>query len=55
MGLHLETSGTTLRLWDTATQAWLLTPQERADRAEQEVERLRKLVEELTRKNGPKS
>ena len=58
LGLHLEQTGDTLRLWDPQTQELVPTPREsaekRAKQAEQEVERLRKLVEELTRKNGPK-
>ncbi len=32
LGLHLEQSGTRLRLWDPRTGAWLLTPAERTAR-----------------------
>jgi Uma2 family endonuclease len=65
-GLHLEQDGGTLRLYHPLTNAWLLTPDERAeqaaqrteheaqraDRAEQEVERLRKEIEQQKRRNG---
>ena len=43
LGLHLERDADTLRLYDPATKAWLLTPDERAEqeaqRAEQEAQR----------------
>ena len=43
LGLHLERAGQTLRLWEPLSQAWLLTPRERADeearRAELEARR----------------
>jgi Uma2 family endonuclease len=51
-GLHLERAGSDLRLWNPATRLWLPTPQERADRAEAEVELLRREVEQLRRRNG---
>lgn len=50
LGLHLERSGHTLRLWDPATDKWLPTPDEREAELEAEVERLRKLIH--PRKNG---
>ncbi len=46
--LHLEQDGSTLRLWDPETEAWLPTPQE-------EIEQLRRQVEELRAKLGPKA
>src|SRR5262245_45763113 len=63
LGLHLEADGTMLRLWDPGTQAWLLTPDERAeqerDRAEQEraarqtlEERVAALEAQLARLTG---
>jgi Uma2 family endonuclease len=59
LGLHLERSGDDLRLYDPLKNAWLLTPDERAEqerqraeRAEQEVERLRKEIEQHKRRNG---
>jgi hypothetical protein len=59
LGLHLEQDGGTLRLYNPETQAWLLTPDERAeqeaqraDRAEQEIERLRAEIEKHRRRNG---
>lgn len=52
LGLHLEQDGGTLRLYNPATQSWLLTHDERADRAEQEVERLRAEIERHRRRNG---
>jgi Uma2 family endonuclease len=45
VGLHLERAGSDLRLWNPTTGQWLLTPQE-------EIERLRREVEELRRRNG---
>jgi Uma2 family endonuclease len=57
LGLHLERHGSDLRLWDPATGQWLLTPEEARDqeaearqRAEAEVERLRRENEELRRR-----
>lgn len=61
LGLHLERSGQTLRLWDPETKAWLPIPAERlaaeraakeAERAgrtaaEAEVERLRREIDQL--------
>jgi Uma2 family endonuclease len=59
VGLHLERSGSELRLWDPSTGQRLVTPDEarqqaeaRAEHAEAEVERLRREVEELRRRNG---
>jgi len=52
LGLHLERSGTDLRLYDPAVKRWLPTPQERLATAESEIERLRREVEELRRKPG---
>ena len=40
-GLHLERDRNDLRLWNPETGVWLLTPGERADRAEAELHRLR--------------
>jgi Uma2 family endonuclease len=57
LGLHLERDGDTLRLYDPETKGWLLSPDERAEQAEQkaaalleENERLRRQLE--FRKNG---
>jgi Uma2 family endonuclease len=47
LGLQLERVGMELRLRDPATGQRLLTPRERAARAEAEVERLRQEMEEL--------
>jgi Putative restriction endonuclease len=59
LGLHLERDGDTLRLYNPLTKAWLLTTDERAeqerrraDRAEQELVRLRKEIEQNKRRNG---
>lgn len=56
LGLHLEQNGSSLRLWDPRTEAWLLTPEEsleqarqRMEQAEKEVERLRRELEHLSR------
>jgi len=49
LGLHLERDGSDLRLWNPATGLWLLTPDEARQRAEAEVERLRREIEELRR------
>ena len=57
LGVHLERSGHTLRLWEPTTGQWLPTPDEvieterqRGDDLAAEVERLRKLI--AHRKNG---
>jgi Uma2 family endonuclease len=50
LGLHLERSGTELRLFDPATGRHLPTRAERAAEAEAEAERLRREVEELRRR-----
>lgn len=57
LGLHLERNGDELRLYDPAAGAWLLTPDERAPKAEhnlaallEENERLRRQLE--SNKNG---
>jgi Uma2 family endonuclease len=57
LGLHLERAGDDLRFYDLATSAWLLTPEERAEKAErekaaleEEIERLRRLL--AARRNG---
>jgi Uma2 family endonuclease len=56
LGLHLEAAGNTLRLYDPATEEWLLTPQERVTQSEErlaeveaENERLRRELEQLRR------
>jgi Uma2 family endonuclease len=52
LGLHLEAAGELLRLYDPSTGRWLETPPEVAEarqRAEAEVERLRRENEELRR------
>jgi Uma2 family endonuclease len=48
--LHLERDGQNLRLWNPATGEWLLSPEEARRRAEVEVERLRREVEQLRRR-----
>ena len=57
LGLHLERDGQSLRLWNPAAGQWLLTPEEPRDQeaearrqAEAEVERLRREIEELRRR-----
>jgi Uma2 family endonuclease len=66
LGLHLERSGTDLRLYDPSTGRWLMTPRERAaaereraenerrerQRFEAELERLRAENEALRRRFG---
>jgi len=56
-GLHLERAGDQLRLWNPVTGQWLPTPEEARDqeaearrRAEAEVERLRREIEQLRRR-----
>ena len=49
LGLHLERAGRDLRLWNPATEQWLLTPEEARNLAEAEVERLRREIQELRR------
>lgn len=57
LGLHLERNGTSLRLWDPRTGAWLLTPAEvleqerqRADQAQQRAEHATQQAEEARRR-----
>lgn len=50
LGLHLERDGDELRLWNPESGQWLPTPEERAEMAEGEVERLQRKVEELKRR-----
>ena len=66
MGLHLERAGRQLRLWDPQSEQRVLTPGERtaaesaradqadarANEAEAEVERLRRLLEQRNHTNG---
>jgi Uma2 family endonuclease len=52
MGLHLERDGQVLRLWNPATGTWLPTPDERAEQAEAEVERLRQELARLRESLG---
>jgi Uma2 family endonuclease len=59
LGLHLERDGHTLRLYDPEARKWLPTVDERAEQAErenkvlaEEVERLRKEIEQQKRRNG---
>jgi Uma2 family endonuclease len=49
LGLHLERNGRELRLYDPEAEGWLPTPLERAERAESEVERLRRELQALRR------
>lgn len=53
LGLHLERSGESLRLWDPPTQSWIPTDEERAAhefrRAENEKHRADSLAEEVER------
>jgi Uma2 family endonuclease len=53
LGLHLESDGLQLRLYDPATKRWLPTPPEEHEarqQAEAENERLRRELEELRRR-----
>lgn len=53
LGLHLEAVGELLRLYDPSTGRWLETPpevEEARKRAEAEVERLRREIDELRRR-----
>lgn len=66
LGLHLEQDKHNLRLWDLATETWLLTPserivleaeareqaEERAEIAEQEAEQLRQALKKLQQQQG---
>ncbi len=56
-GLHLETHGEELRLWDPAAGAWLPTGPEREAASEAArlaaLERIRELEAELARRRGP--
>jgi Uma2 family endonuclease len=60
LGLHVEASGETLRLWSSTAGEWLATPEEmqkaaegHARRMESELDQLRREVERLRRrKNG---
>jgi Uma2 family endonuclease len=49
LGLHLERKGQELRFYDPRTGEWLPTPVEAREKAEAEVERLRREVEALRR------
>lgn len=51
-GLHLERAGSSLRLYDPVAAKWLPTPEERANHAEAEVERLRQELAALRQRNG---
>ncbi len=54
LGLHLEQDGWQMRLYDPKRRERLLTPAERAQEAEAEVERLRRELEALRRRpKGP--
>jgi Uma2 family endonuclease len=62
VGLHLEQYGSDLKLYDPATRQWLLAPEEKfaeetlaRQRAEAEVERLRRELEALRRGQGQQS
>ncbi len=50
LGLHLERDGDNLRLFDPITNAWLLTPDERAEKAEREKAALVEENERLRRR-----
>jgi Uma2 family endonuclease len=45
LGLHLERNGKELRLWNPATQRWLLTPEEAMDQEKQAHEKARQAHE----------
>jgi Uma2 family endonuclease len=46
LGLHLERDGQTLRLWNPQTQAWLLSPSERAKREADRANEAARLAED---------
>jgi Uma2 family endonuclease len=52
LGLHLDRDGKQLRLYNPLTGEWLPTPEEAVQRAEAEVERLRRELDALRRGNG---
>jgi Uma2 family endonuclease len=52
LGLHLESHGRDLRLYDPAKKQWLPTSEERAARAESEIKRLQRELDSLRRRNG---
>lgn len=56
LGMHFEADGQWLRIYNSATSEWLLTGEEAEHqerlRAEQEVDRLRREIEELRRRQG---
>lgn len=54
LGLHLESRGRELRLYDPASRRWLPTAEERAAQAESEVERLRRELDMLRRRSNGK-
>ena len=47
LGLHLEAVGEELRLWNPLTRSYLLTPEEKMDQKDAEIERLRREIEAL--------
>lgn len=57
LGLHLESTGKDLRLFDSATGNWLVTPREKIEQVERSLEQaeaenecLRREVDELRRR-----
>ena len=53
LGLQLKAEGTNLRLYDPQTGQWLATPTERAERLEQENQRLRRELERVIGQRNP--
>ncbi len=51
-GLHLERDGNELRLWNPETAAWLPTPTERADQAEERAARAEAELRRLRERYG---
>ena len=51
LGLHLERDADTLRLYDPETKAWLLTPDERAERESERADQAERKADDLLEEN----